>query len=180
MPQPPDGVIGGQPGVGMGRDGSRLDACRQGQERALRHDHVVGEASVHRQAGELVVDAEHVDAAPAGHAHAAAVRREDEHGVALGDGRDTCADLVHPACVLVAEDARERDAGGLHQPLDRVQVGRADARAADPDHDVVRVRGLGLRPLDELERLVVFAHECRFHGSPIVECGSSALTSSRR
>ncbi len=86
--QPLDGVVGREARVGVRRDRGGLDAGRERHERALGHEHVVGEAAVDREAGELVVDAEHVDAAAARHAHAAAVRREDEHRVALGDRRD--------------------------------------------------------------------------------------------
>ena len=46
------------------------------------------------------------------------------------------ADLLHPARVLVAEDAGQRHAGRLHQPLDRVQVRGANPGAADPDEHV--------------------------------------------
>ena len=61
-----DRVVGGQAGVGVRRDGHGLDTGGQQQERALRHEHVLGEAAVDRQAGELVPDAVHVVAAAAG------------------------------------------------------------------------------------------------------------------
>ena len=140
MGEPADRVVGGQAGVGVRRDGHGLDTGRQQQERTLRHEHVLGEAAVDRQAGELVPDAVHVVAAAARNAEAAAVRRVDEHRVALRDGGDSRADLFDPAGVLVAEDARQRDAGGLHQPLDRVQVGGADPGAADSNEHVRRAR----------------------------------------
>jgi hypothetical protein len=180
MRHAPDGVVGRETRVGVRRDGGGRGAVRQRDERALRDDDVVGEAPVDRQARELVVDAEHVDAAPAGHAEAAAVRWEDEHGVALGNRRHAFADLLHPAGVLMPEHARESDAGGLHQPFQRVQVGRAHSRAADADEHVGRTLGLRHRPFDELERLVIFTHECRFHGSPIGVAVSSERTSSLR
>ena len=67
------------------------------------------------------------------------------------------ADRVHPAGVLVAEHDRRPQARRLHQPVDRVQVGRAHARAADLDDDVPRRDRLRLGSLDQLERLVVLA-----------------------
>ena len=63
----------------------------------------------------------------------------------------------------MAEHARQGDAGGLHQPLDRVQVGGADACAADPHEHVGRMCDLRPRPVDQLERLVILAEERRFH-----------------
>ena len=136
--QPAHRVVGGEAGIGMRRDLGRLDPVGQPHERALRDEHVVGEAAVDGEPGELVPRAVHVVAAAAGDAEAAAERRVDEHRVALRDRRHPGADLLHPTCVLVAEDARQRDAGGLHQPLDRVQVGGADPGAADPDEHVRR------------------------------------------
>ena len=91
------------------------------------------------------------------------VRRVDEHGVADGSGGDVVADRVHPARVLVPEHDRRPEAGRLHEPVDGVQVGRADAGAADPDDDVARAARLGLRPFDQLERPVVRAEQRRLH-----------------
>jgi hypothetical protein len=70
---------------------------------------------------------------------------------------------VHPAGVLVSEHDRQPDADRLHQALDRMQVGRADARPADPDDDVAAPERLGLGALDELERCVVAGEERRPH-----------------
>ena len=136
--QPLDGVVGGETCVGVRRDRGRLDAGGQRQERPLGHEHEVGEPAVDRQPGELVVHAQHVDAAPARHAETAAVRREQEHRVALCDRRHAVADLLDPARVLVAEHARQRHAGRLHEPLDGVQIRRADAGASDADEHVGR------------------------------------------
>ena len=180
---PADRVVRREPRVGVRCDGRRLDAFGQAQERALGHDDVVGEAAVDRQARELVMGAVHVVAAPAGDAEAAAVGRVHEHRIALRDRRDAVADLLDPARVLVAEHPRQPHADVLHQALDGVEIGRAHARAADPDDDVGRVRDLGHRPLDELERPVVFAHQCRFHGSLLglaVAVVSKEVTSSCR
>ena len=138
--EPANRVVGREAGVSVRRDRGGLDAGRQREERPLGDEHVVREAAVHREAGELVTHAVHVVAAPARDAEPAAVRRVDEHGVALRDGRDAGADLLDPARVLVAEDARQRHAGRLHQPVDGVQVGGADAGAADPDEHVGRLR----------------------------------------
>ena len=87
MREPPDGVVGGQPRVGVRRHLDRLDARGERDERPLGDEDVVGEAAVDRQAGELVADAVHVVAAPARDAQAAAVRRVDEHRVARCDRR---------------------------------------------------------------------------------------------
>ena len=81
----PHRVVGGEAGVRMRRHLRRLDARGELQERALRDDHVVGEAAVDREAGELVPRTEHVVAAPAAEAEAAAPRRIDEHRVAFRD-----------------------------------------------------------------------------------------------
>jgi hypothetical protein len=61
------------------------------------------------------------------------------------------------AGVLVAEDAWHRQPGRLHQPVDCMQVRGADARAGDPHERLIRPRRLRVRPLDQLERLVVLA-----------------------
>src|SRR5262249_35292219 len=53
----------------------------------------------------------------------------------------------------------------LHQPVLRVEVGRADAGAADLDHDIARSDGLGLGRVDQLERLVVLLELRRSHTS---------------
>ena len=76
----------------------------QRNERALVDEHVVGEAAVAGQPGELVPVAVHVQPAAAGHAQTAAVGRVDEHGVAFRNRRHAVADRVHPARVLVTED----------------------------------------------------------------------------
>ena len=103
-----------------------------------------------------------------GHAQAAAVGRVDEHGVALRNRRHAVADRVHPAGVLVAEDDGRLEPRRLHQPVDRVQVGRADAGAADLDDDVAHALRLGHRPLDELEGLVVLGEQRRLHAAAVV------------
>ena len=177
------GVVRREPGIRMRRDGRRLDAVGQAQERALVDEDEVGEPAVDGQPRELVVHAVHVVAAAAGDAEPAAVRRVHEHRVAGGDRGDAVPDRLDPARVLVAEHARQPDADAFHQAFDRVQIRRADAGAADPHDDVARTRDLRHRPLDELERLVVGAHECRFHGALLgLEVGacSSVSTSSRR
>jgi len=68
---------------------------REAQQRPLGDEHVVGKAAVDRQAGELVMHAVHVVATTACDAEPAAVRRIDEHGVALRNRRDAGADLLH-------------------------------------------------------------------------------------
>ena len=69
--EPLDRVVGGDAGVGVRGDLRRLHPGRQRDERALVDEHVVGEAAVARQPGELVALAVHVDAAAAGHAEPA-------------------------------------------------------------------------------------------------------------
>ena len=134
-------------------------------QRALVDEHVLGEAAVARQPGELVPLAVDVEPPPAGHADAAAVRGMDEHGVAHLRRCHVVADRVHPAGVLVAEDDRQGQARGLHEPVLGVQVGRADPGAHDLDDDAPRARRLGLRPLHELERAVVLAEKRRPHAA---------------
>jgi hypothetical protein len=84
-------------------------------------------------------------------------------GIAARDRRDVAAGGLYPAGVLVPEDARERHAGRLHQAFHRVEVGRADTGAADANEHVTRLRGLGYRYVDELERPVVLAQDGRPH-----------------
>ncbi len=163
MREPTDGVVRGQTRVGVRRDVGRLHARRQPEQRALLDADVLREPSVNGEARELVAVAMHVVPAPARHAKPAAPGRIHEHRVALGDRRHTRPNLLDPACVLVAKHERQGDPGRLHQPLDRVEVGGADPRAADADENVRRMRRLGHGPIDELERLVVLAHQCSFH-----------------
>ena len=62
----------------------------------------------------------------------------DEHAVALRERRDRVALGDDGADGLVAEDRARRDLGDV--PLEDVQVGTADGRGIDADHDVRRVR----------------------------------------
>ena len=48
--EPADRVVGGEARIRVRRDVGRLDAVGQAQQRALRDDHVLGEAAVDRQA----------------------------------------------------------------------------------------------------------------------------------
>ena len=160
-----DGVVGGDPGVGVRRHLHRLDARRERDQRPLVDEDVVGEAAVAGEARELVALAVHVLPAPARDAEPAAVRRVDEHRVADLRRRHVVADRVHPARVLVAEHDRRLQARRLHQPIDRVQVGRADPGAADADDHVARALRLRIRPLDELERPVVLREQRRLHAA---------------
>ena len=79
----------------------------------------------------------HVVAGPAGQAQPAGRLRVQDHRVADGHVRDALADLVHPAGVLVADHVGKV---GVHRlgpvAVDDVQVGAADAGAADLDDDV--------------------------------------------
>ena len=145
MLEPAHGVVCGDSRVGVRRDRRGLDPCRKRDQRALVGEDEFGEAAVEREPREVVADAMHVVAATARHAQPAAERRVDEHRVALGDRRHVAADARDPARVLVAEHARQRHARGLHQAVDRMQVGRAHARAADADDDIARASRLRLR-----------------------------------
>ena len=78
------------------------------------------------------------------------------------------------------EDDGDREAGRLHQPVDRVEVGRADARAADPDDDAPRPGRLGLGTLDELERTVVVVEERGFHAARAARAPRYPLASASR
>ena len=160
-----DRMVGGDAGVGVRRHLRRGSAGRQRQQRSLVDQHVVRKATVPRQACELVPFAVHVEAATARHAEAAAVGRVDEHGIAYLRRGDAIAHGVHPAGVLVAEHQRQPDADRVHQSLDRVEIGRADAGAADAHDDVARTARLGVRALDELEPSVVIGEERGPHAS---------------
>ena len=150
-----DRVVGRDPGVGVRRHVHGVQPVGQLHDRALGDDEVLGEATVHRQPGELVLLAHHVPAAPACHAQPAGVGRADEHGVAHGDGGHEVAHRGDASGVLVTEHDRQRQPGRLHLALDRVQVGRADSRPLDLDQHLVRARELRRLPLDQLERAVV-------------------------
>ena len=108
----------------------------------------------------------HVVSATAGDAETAAERRIHDHGISGRDRRHAVADGLDPTGVLVAEHARQRHAGRLHEPVDRMEVGRADPGAADPDEHVLRADRLRRRPVDQLERLVVLAEESSPHAVP--------------
>ena len=89
--------------------------------------------------GNVLLTAVHVVAGPAGPAQAAGRGRVQDHGVADGHVGDRRADLVHPARVLVAQDVGQRGAHGrVPLAVDDVQVGAADAGAADLHDDVER------------------------------------------
>jgi hypothetical protein len=182
-----DGVVGGNAGVGMRSDLGGVDTGRQLDQRAFVDEHVVGEAAVARQAGELVALAVHVDAAAAGDAETAAVRGVDEDCIAGRGGGDVVADRLYPARVLVAEDDRRLQARRLHQAFLRVQVGRAHAGAADLHDHVPRRDRLRLGALDQLERLVVLrqkrcSHAARWSASRVASAMivSEGLTESVR
>ena len=160
-----DGVVGGDAGVGVRCDVRRGRPGRQRNERALVDQHVVCKSAVSREPGELMPFAVHVQPAPARHAEPAAVRRVDEDRVADPRRRHVVAGCVHPAGVLVAEHERQRDADGVHQPVDRVQVGRADAGTADAHDDVACAERLGLGALDELETRVIVGEERGLHAA---------------
>ena len=98
---------------------------------------------------------------PRRHANAetAAERRIHDHGIARRDRRDTIADRLDPARVLVAEYQGKRHTSRLHEPVDGMEVGRANPGAADSDEHVLCADRLRRRPVDQLERLVVLAKE---------------------
>ena len=91
--------------------------------------------------GNVLFDAVHVVAGPAGPAQPAGRRRVQDHRVADGHVGHRGADLVHPAGVLVADRVGQRRAHRLGPlALDDVQVGAAHAGAADLDDHVERAR----------------------------------------
>ena len=159
----PHRVVGGEAGIGVRCDVHRFDPIGQRDERALVDEHEIGEAAVARQPGELVPLAVHVQPAAARHAEAAAVRRVEQHRIADPRRRHAVPGGLHPARVLVPEDDGQRDTRRAHQPVDRMQIGRADACATDPDDDVARSDRLGIRVLDELEPGVVVGEERSLH-----------------
>ena len=166
-------MVGGEPGVGVGCHRGRLDAVGEPNQRALVDEHVLREAAVAREPGEAVALAVHVQAAPAGHAETAAVRRVQDHRVADGGRGHVVPGRVHPAGVLVAEDERQPDACRLHQPVLRMEVGRTHACPADANDDVAGADRLGLGAFDQLERTVVLAEERCLHE----RCSASRVAS---
>ena len=74
------------------------------------------------------------------------------------------ADRLHPARVLVAEGVGELDVDlVLPDPLDDVEVGAAEAGAADPDDDVVVSVDVGLGNGVDPQWLVVGVEPSRSH-----------------
>ena len=173
--EPADGVIGRHTRVGVRRHRNRVDVGGKRNEGALGHAHLFGETTVDREPRELVARAMHVVAAAARQAQPAAERRVDEHRIAGNDRRDSVADRLDPPRVLVSEHERERDAGGLHQAVDRVQIRRAHSGSRDPDDDVRRRLGLRGGPVDQLERLVVLPHDSCLHAVAYAAARASAV-----
>ena len=161
-----DRVVGGDAGVGEGRDVLGLRLRVQLDAGPGRGQQVLGHAAVPGQAGELAVLAVHVVAGPAGVAQAVGRCGVQDDGVADGHVGDRRADLVHPARVLVAEDVGQRGAhGGVPLPLDDVQVGPADAGAADLHDDVERPADLRLGHVVDHRLGVEFMQPDGLHGS---------------
>jgi hypothetical protein len=113
----------------------------------------------------------HVEPTPARNTETTAIRRVYEHCIADLGGGDVVADRVHVTRVLVAEHDGCRETRGLHEPIDGMQVGRAHARARDPDDDAPRRVGLRHGPLHELERAVILAEERGSHTEATTPAG---------
>ena len=160
-----DRVVGRDTGVGERRDvlrlrlGLELHAGPCAGAQVLRHAAVVA-----GQAGEVVVGALHVLAAPTRRAQPARGERVQDHGVADLDVRDPVADLVDPAGVLVADDVGQlRVHRGRPVAVDDVQVGAAHAGATDLDDHVQRTLELRLRDVVDLRVFVVGVHADGLH-----------------
>src|SRR5690349_6858850 len=159
-------VVGGDAGVGQGRDVLGLRLRVQLDAGSRRGQQVLGHAAVPGQAGEVAVLAVHVVAGPAGVAQTAGRGRVQDDRVADGHVGDGRADLVHPARVLVPEDVGERGAHGrVPLALDDVQVGPADAGAADLHDDVQRSADLRLGYVVDHRLGVEFMQPDGLHGS---------------
>ncbi len=119
--------------------------------------------------------------APAGQAQPAGRLRVQDHGVADGDVGDALADLVDPAGVLVADDVGQLGVHGLGPvAVDDVQVGAADAGAADLDDHVERALERGLRYVVDLGIFVVRVHPDGLHRHTSGGEFSTGLDSSAR
>src|SRR6185295_8479117 len=142
-----DRVVGGDAGVGERRDvrgvglGVRLHARPGGRAQVLGHSAVVV-----AQTGEEGVRAVHVVAGAAGQAQPAGGLGVQDHGVTDRDVRDTLADLVHPARILVPDDVGQVRVHGLRPvAVHDVQVGAAHPGATDLDYHIERALERGLR-----------------------------------
>jgi hypothetical protein len=168
-----DRVVGGQAGVGQRGDVLGVQDRVELDHRPRGGLEQVGEPAVDRDAREEVVLAVHVVAGAAGPAEAAGDQRMDDDRVAdldVGHGR---ADLLHPAGVLVAEDVGQLDARLLRPlPLLHVEVGPAQAGAADAHDHVVRTGDRRLGDRLHLQRVVVAVQACGDHAKAPSSVGS--------
>ena len=87
-----------------------------------------------------------------------------DDGITDGQVLDRRADGVDPTGVLVAQDHRQLGRDDIGEPaVDDVEVGAAQAGAADPDDDVVRPVRLRFRHVVQLRWLPVRVHSDRLH-----------------
>jgi hypothetical protein len=122
----------------------------------------MSEAAVGVQAGKRAVLAVHVLTLPAAEAEPAGSQRVDDHGIAAPHAPDSVPDRLDPAGVLMAERVGQlRLEDVLPDPLDDVQVGAAEARAADPHDHVMRVLQVWLADLVEMQVVLLIAVQSR-------------------
>ena len=99
-------------------------------------------------------------------------QRMADHRVADLDAFNAGADRLDPAGILVAHNVGKLDVHlGAPDAFDHMQVGAADARAADLDDHIRRAGDFGIGHIfvsDKLfgrQRFVECVEHCRFHGS---------------
>ena len=158
------GVVGRQAGVRQRSDSSGLDPGSELDHRAHGGPDEVRHTAIGVDAGESARLAVHVVAGPTRPAEAACDQRVEDHGVAWLQVLHRGADGMDPAGVLVAHGVGQYDVA-LVRPLtlDDVQVGTAESRSSDPDHHVIRSRGLGFRDLLDDRALLVPVQSNRLH-----------------
>ena len=168
-------AVGGEPRVGVGRHILGREALGQLDQGTLAGVQEVGVAARRVDAGEAALARVHVVTAPAGEAVAAGHQRMADHRIADLDAFDARADLLHPARVLMPHDVGEGDIHvALPHALDDVEVGAADARAADADDHVRGLRDLRIVHILEShefglgEGFVVAVERRCLHGFPPV------------
>jgi hypothetical protein len=118
----------------------------------------------------LAVLAVHVVAEPACPTQPAGDQRVQDHLVTDGHIGHCVTDGMHPSGVLVSDGVRQFDPGlGLPLAFQDMEVGAADAGAADPDDDVERAVDLGLGYVGELQLGVISDDLYGFHrGLPVL------------
>mmetsp|Transcript_2905 Transcript_2905/g.5023 ORF Transcript_2905/g.5023 Transcript_2905/m.5023 type:complete len:318 (+) Transcript_2905:1798-2751(+) len=138
------GTVGRQARIGIGRDLLGFEHLWQRNEVARGGDKRLGITAIAIKTGEAAL-AVHILAAPARNTGPVGDFRVHDDRIALFETLDLRADLLDPACVLMAQNERQKSvARGVHMrspnALDHMQIGAAAPCPADPnDH----VRALG-------------------------------------